>query len=135
MLKKAIITGISGSSTRVSILNDDCADSSTCSECGLCGKNGASREPVTLNVDSIDGISIGDTVELDVVTPRGSLIALVLYMLPLILMFAGGSLGNAVYSSTGMVIGGILGFSAAVLLIFILNKSLLRVRGRIIKKI
>ncbi len=135
MLKKATIIQMDADSAKIRILPINCMGSNACHECGLCSNGKAGKEAVELWVEGIVGISAGDTVEVEINEPRISIIALTIYMLPLILMFCGGYIGNTFFSSTGLIGGGVAGFGLAILIIYILNRTYMRIRGRIIHKV
>ena len=134
MLKKAIILSIDSTTVTIGILPDACAGSTGCSSCGMCSQNSA-NELVKLEVEKISDLEQGDITEIDLSAPRGSVIALVIYLIPLLIMFCGGFLGNHIAGDSGMIIGGIAGFSLSVLLIYILNRTILGVHGKILRKI
>ncbi len=132
VLKKAIIISTVNSKARIGLLPDDCHESSSCKGCGMCGNNNSKHELIELEVEIFGEIKSGDIVEVEVSSPRGSLIAMAIYILPLFLMFLGGYIGNTYAQNTGLVIGGAIGFSSALLLVYLLNKSILRVKAEII---
>ena len=135
MLKKAIIISIRNEETTLGLLPENCSEESSCHECGLCAKVGSNKELIKLQVKNFSNVSQGDIVEADVSMPKRSVIALAIYMLPLLFMFAGGYLGNIVFADTGMVIGGTSGFIISIFIIYILNNTALKLQGKIIRKL
>ncbi len=135
MLKNAIIKDITDNLIRVALLPDDCNRHSGCKGCGMCSNQSSAKELLELNIPAVSGLNKGDIVEINLKAPRGAKIAVVLYMLPLILMFIGGHIGNIIAASSGMIIGGAAGLVLAVAIIYILNRTLLKVKGILVRKL
>ena len=135
MLKKAIIISTNNEETTLGLLPENCSEETTCHECGLCANVNSNKELVKLQVKNFCDVSKGDIVEADISMPRRSVIALAIYMLPLVFMFAGGYLGNISFADTGMIFGGASGFIVSILIIYILNNTALKLRGKIIRKL
>ncbi len=135
MLKNAIIIDTANDLIRVALLPDDCNRHSGCKGCGMCGNQSSGKELLELKLPATAEVSKGDIVEIDLKIPRGAKIAIILYMLPLLLMFIGGHAGNVLAASSGMIIGGAAGLILAVGIIYLLNRTLLKVKGTIIRKL
>lgn len=135
MLKKAIIKSIAEGRATMVLLPDACAESSSCHSCGMCGKKDSDKEHLELTVPLISDLKNGDIVEVEVSGPRGSFIAFVIFLLPLILMFAGGITGSKIAGNIWMILGGVAGFLLSLAVIFILNMTILKMNGNIIRKL
>lgn len=93
-----------------------CVRESACSgDCHKCSGCGAAKETILLTADNPIGAGVGDLVNVRSETGPVLKAAVVLYMLPLILFFAGYAAGAALGLSGGLF--GALAFAASVVLI------------------
>ena len=93
-----------------------CVRESACSgDCHKCSGCGAAKESILLRADNPIGARVGDLVKVESETGPVLKAAAVLYMLPLVLFFAGYGLGAALHLSGGLFGG--LAFVLSIVLI------------------
>ena len=95
-----------------------CVRESACSgDCHKCAGCGAAKEAIVLTADNAIGASAGDMVTLRSETAPVLKAAAVLYMMPLVLFFAGYALAAALEGS-GALFGGIAFILSILLIVF-----------------
>ena len=100
-----------------------CVRESACSgDCHKCSGCGAARESILLTADNPIGAGEGDLVNLRSETGPVLKAALVLYMMPLALFFAGYAAGTALGISGGLC--GCLAFALSVVLIVVYDRRM-----------
>ena len=96
---------------------------SACSgDCHKCSGCGAAKESILLRADNPIGAKTGDLVKVESATAPVLKAAAVLYMLPLVLFFAGYGLGAALGISGGL--SGGLAFALSILLIVVYDRRM-----------
>lgn len=91
-----------------------------CGDCASCG--GCAAGTVRVTVENSLKAAVGDTVLVETDTTKVIAIAALVYLLPLLLFFAGYAIGSAL-GVQPLVLGGI-GFAAALLAAVIVNRKL-----------
>lgn len=91
-----------------------------CGDCASCG--GCAAGTVRVTVENSLHAAIGDAVTIETATSAVLAIASLVYLLPLMLFFAGYALGSAI-SAHPFLIGGF-GFAVSLLAVFIINRKL-----------
>ena len=100
-----------------------CVRESACSgDCHKCSGCGAAKEAILLTADNPIGAGVGDLVNLRSETGPVLKAAVVLYMMPLVLFFAGYAVGAALNIS-GAITGG-LAFVLSVILIVVYDRRM-----------
>ena len=100
-----------------------CIRESACSgDCHKCSGCGAAKEAIMLTVENPVSAGVGDLVTIRSETGPVLKAAMVLYMMPLMLFFAGYALGAALHIS-GAVTGG-LAFVLSILLIVLYDRRM-----------
>ena len=100
-----------------------CIRQSACSgDCHKCSGCGAAKEAVLVTADNPIGAGVGDFVSIRSETGPVLKAAMVLYMMPLVLFFAGYALG-AVLNVSGALTGG-LAFGLSILLIVLYDRRM-----------
>ena len=100
-----------------------CIRESACSgDCHKCSGCGAAKEAILLRADNPIGARTGDLVKVESETAPVLKAAAVLYMLPLVLFFAGYALG-AVLCISGAITGG-LAFVLSIVLIVVYDRRM-----------
>ena len=100
-----------------------CIRESACSgDCHKCSGCGAAKEAILLRADNPIGARTGDLVKVESETAPVLKAAAVLYMLPLVLFFAGYALGAALRIS-GAITGG-LAFVLSIVLIVVYDRRM-----------
>ena len=96
---------------------------SACSgDCHKCSGCGAAKETILLKASNPIGARRGDLVKLESETGPVLKAAAVLYMLPMVLFFAGYALGDALWG-LGALTGGI-GFAAGIVLAVVYDRKI-----------
>ena len=100
-----------------------CIRESACSgDCHKCSGCGAAKEAILLTVDNPIGADVGDLVNLRSETGPVLKAAMVLYMMPLMLFFAGYGLAAALNMSGALF--GSLAFAASIVLIVMYDRRM-----------
>ena len=100
-----------------------CIRESACSgDCHKCSGCGAAKEAILLTVDNPIGADVGDLVNLRSETGPVLKAAMVLYMMPLVLFFAGYGLAAALNMSGALF--GSLAFAASIVLIVMYDRRM-----------
>ena len=100
-----------------------CVRESACSgDCHKCSGCGAAKETILLTVDNPIGANVGDLVNIRSETGPVLKAAMVLYMMPLVLFFAGYALAAALELS-GALYGG-LAFVLSIVLIVVYDRRM-----------
>ena len=100
-----------------------CIRESACSgDCHKCSGCGAAKEAILLTVDNPIGADVGDLVYLRSETGPVLKAAMVLYMMPLVLFFAGYGLAAALNMSGALF--GSLAFAASIVLIVMYDRRM-----------
>jgi len=100
-----------------------CIRESACSgDCHKCSGCGAAKEAILLTVDNPIGAEVGDLVNLRSETGPVLKAAMVLYMMPLVLFFAGYGLAAALNMSGALF--GSLAFAASIVLIVMYDRRM-----------
>lgn len=100
-----------------------CVRESACSgDCHKCSGCGAAKETILLTVDNPIGANVGDLVNIRSETGPVLKAAMVLYMMPLVLFFAGYALAAALELS-GALFGG-LAFVLSIVLIVVYDRRM-----------
>ena len=100
-----------------------CIRESACSgDCHKCSGCGAAKETILLTVDNPIGANVGDLVNIRSETGPVLKAAMVLYMMPLVLFFAGYALAAALELS-GALFGG-LAFVLSIVLIVVYDRRM-----------
>ena len=100
-----------------------CIRESACSgDCHKCSGCGAAKETILLTADNPIGAAVGDLVNVSSATGPVLKAAAVLYMLPLILFFAGYAAGAALKLSGGLF--GSLAFVLSIVLIVLYDRRM-----------
>ena len=100
-----------------------CIRESACSgDCHKCSGCGAAKETILLKASNPIGARRGDLVKLESETGPVLKAAAVLYMLPMVLFFAGYALGDALWG-LGALTGGI-GFAAGIVLAVVYDRKI-----------
>ena len=100
-----------------------CIRESACSgDCHHCSGCGAAKETILLTAENPIGAAAGDLVHLRSETGPVLKAAVMLYMMPLVLFFAGYAVGSAVHIS-GALTGG-LAFALSVVLIVLYDRRM-----------
>ena len=100
-----------------------CVRESACSgDCHKCSGCGAAKESILLRADNPIGARTGDLVKVESETAPVLKAAAVLYMLPLLLFFAGYALGAALGFSGGLFGG--LAFVLSILIVVIYDRRM-----------
>ena len=100
-----------------------CIRESACSgDCHKCSGCGAAKEAILLTVDNPIGADVGDVVNLRSETGPVLKAAMVLYMMPLVLFFAGYGLAAALNMSGALF--GSLAFAASIVLIVMYDRRM-----------
>lgn len=126
------ILHIAGAQVRVEILPDRSCEGGGCRGCGACGGHGNGRDssfilPIVVGPGRVEG----ERVKVWVEAPDEALAALLLFGLPLGLLLGMGAAGNALLATAGMLGGGALGLVLGYGLVWLLRRSVLRVRVEI----
>jgi sigma-E factor negative regulatory protein RseC len=99
------------------VRTDDNGGCGRCHESGGCGSANLGRmfcgTPSTWRVLNLRGASVGEQVRVAVVDGAVTAGAALVYVLPLVLLFAGALVGAALYSEAGSIVGSIAGLVAA----------------------
>lgn len=132
MIRQGIVRKLLDDSRVCVMVMPDCVRDEHCHECGMCDKGSTADSSLDLVVDSVPDIKPGCRVELEVAAPRQSHIALLIYFLPLLLLFAGGAAGNALAGNIGMIAGGAIGFALAFLVVYYAGRKKFSLAGKII---
>ena len=100
-----------------------CIRESACSgDCHKCSGCGAAKEAILLTADNPIGADVGDLVNLHSETGPVLKAAMVLYMMPLVLFFAGYALAAALDLSGGLF--GALAFVLSIVLIVVYDRRM-----------
>ena len=100
-----------------------CVRESACSgDCHKCSGCGAAKETILLTADNPIGAAVGDLVNVSSATGPVLKAAAVLYMMPLILFFAGYAAGAALGISGGLM--GTLAFALSIALIVMYDRRM-----------
>ena len=100
-----------------------CIRESACSgDCHKCSGCGAAKEAILLTADNTLGAKPGDLVTIQSETAPVLKAAMVLYMVPLVLFFAGYAAGAALGISGGLA--GCLAFAASIALIIVYDRRM-----------
>lgn len=112
--------------TRVIAISDDqkaelaVHRDTACGDCATCG--GCDAGTVRVTVDNTLRAAVGDTVTIETSTGTVILIAVLVYLLPLVLFFAGYAIGAAL-GVQPLLLGGI-GFAVSLLAAVLVNRKL-----------
>ena len=100
-----------------------CVRESACSgDCHKCSGCGAAKETILLTVDNPIGAGVGDLVNVRSETGPVLKAAAVLYMMPLVLFFAGYAAGAALGLSGALF--GVLAFALSIVLIVVYDRRM-----------
>ena len=103
-----------------------CIRESACSgDCHKCSGCGAAREAILVTADNPIGAHVGDLVNVRSETAPVLKAAMVLYMLPLVLFFAGYAIGAALGISGAVT--GCIAFAVSVVLIVLYDRRMAKV--------
>ena len=100
-----------------------CVRESSCSgDCHKCSGCGAAKETILLTADNPIGAGVGDLVYVRSETGPVLKAAMVLYMMPLVLFFAGYAAGTALGLSGALF--GVLAFALSIVLIVVYDRRM-----------
>lgn len=121
-LVRVIKTNEDGTATVVHIRESAC--SGDCHKCSGCG---AAKETIVFEAKNEVGARVGDLVKVESATGPVLQAALVMYMLPMILFFAGYALGDILLGMGGL--GGGICFAASIAIAVAYDRKVLKKKG------
>lgn len=127
--KAVIIKNAAGEFLARIIKDENCV--SSCKGCGMCGKKDIESEIYPI-INAV-GLIEGTIVEVEVDSPSKTVAALLLFGLPLVLMFVGGIIGNTYWADTGFIVGGVAGVVVGFMSLWLLGKRFFIITCKIIK--